>query len=135
MSLITWKSEYSVGISEFDSQHKVLVDLINKLHDAMKAGEGKQVLAVILEELIDYTKVHFREEEKYFGLHKYPEAASHIMEHEKLTRQVLEFQKDYTEGKSSMSIDVMSFLKNWLINHIAGVDKKYTQFFIAKGIR
>ena len=135
MALITWKDEFSVGVTEFDNQHKVLIDLINKLHDAMRAGTGKQALSEILEELVSYTKFHFANEEKHFSQYSYPEISSHKLEHDKLTRQVMEFQRDYNEGKSSMSIDVMSFLKDWLIKHIGGIDKKYTQFFNSKGVR
>jgi len=135
MSLITWKEEYSVGVAEFDNQHKKLIDLMNQLHDAMKSGMSKQALAPILSELIDYTKTHFGNEERMFSLHKYSDLNTHKREHEKLTQQVVEFQKDFQEGKTSISIDVMNFLRNWLVGHIAGVDKKYTQFFNSKGIK
>lgn len=134
MAIITWKNEYSVGVTEFDNQHKVLIDIINKLHDAMRAGIGKQALSVILEELVSYTKFHFANEERNFAQYSYPEINAHKLEHEKLTRQVIEFLRDYNEGKSSMSIEVMGFLKDWLMQHIGGVDKKYTQFFNSKNV-
>jgi len=135
MSLINWNKNYSVGVIEFDTQHKILIDLINKLHDSMKAGAGNTALAEILNELVNYTKIHFSNEEKHFAQFGYPETATHKIEHEKLTKQVLDFQKEYLEGKASMSIDVMNFLRDWLLEHIGGVDKKYTAFFNSKGIR
>lgn len=135
MSLIEWKADFSVGVAEFDNQHKKLIDLINKLHDAMRAGEGKKQLSGILEELVNYTKVHFANEEKYFGQYGYPDNSLHKLEHDKLTRQVIEFQRDYNDGKTTISIDVMNFLRTWLVDHIGGVDKKYTQFFNSKGIK
>lgn len=134
MALLDWKDEFSVGIAEIDRQHKVLIDLINKLHSAMRAGVGKRALSDILSELVEYTNTHFEHEEKMFLQYDYPERSTHHKEHEILTRQVLEFQNEYQEGRTSISIDVMDFLKDWLINHIAGSDKKYTQFFNAKGI-
>ena len=135
MSLLEWKDEFSVGVTEFDGQHKVLIDLINKLHDAMRAGVGRQALSDILSELVDYTKTHFENEEKLFLQYSYPESPAHRREHDALTKQVLEFQKEYQAGRTSISIDVMDFLKDWLLNHIAISDKKYTQFFNEKGIR
>ncbi len=135
MGLIDWKPEFSVGVTEFDNQHKKLIDLINKLHDAMRVGEGKKILSDILAELVDYTKVHFANEEKYFGQYGYSDINSHKLEHEKLTRQVIEFQRDYNDGKTSITIDVMNFLRTWLVEHIGGVDKKYTLFFNSKGIK
>ena len=45
MPLITWKDSFSVGIGTVDRQHRVLVDLINRLHDAMGHAQGQAVLA------------------------------------------------------------------------------------------
>jgi len=44
MSLIEWSPAYSVKVKKFDDQHKKLIELINQLHDAMKAGQGNAML-------------------------------------------------------------------------------------------
>jgi len=33
-----------------------------------------------------------------------------------------------------LSLDVMSFLKEWLVSHIKGIDKDYTQCFNENGL-
>jgi len=38
MSLIEWKDEFSVGVTEVDLEHRDLIDLINDLHAVMGAG-------------------------------------------------------------------------------------------------
>ena len=53
--LFPWSDTYSVQIGVIDMQHKGLVDLINELHQAMVAGQGKQELGKILSGLIKYT--------------------------------------------------------------------------------
>jgi hemerythrin-like metal-binding protein len=53
--LFPWSDTYSVKINMVDSQHKVLVDLINELHQAMMARKGKESLGVVLASLIKYT--------------------------------------------------------------------------------
>lgn len=45
MAFISWNDRIKVGIKEIDDQHKVLIDYINQLYDAMKARKGKEVLA------------------------------------------------------------------------------------------
>jgi hemerythrin len=34
MGLLKWEKRYSVGIEAVDHEHRELVDLINRLHDA-----------------------------------------------------------------------------------------------------
>jgi len=135
MAIIEWKDTYSVGIKSIDQQHKIWIGLINKLHDAMGKGEGKKILADIFEEVVDYTKTHLKNEEALFEKYGYPDTAAHKAIHAKLTQQVLEKQKEIQDGKSLMTMDVMTFLKNWLIDHIQNTDKKYTAFFISKGLQ
>ncbi|MGZ6208055.1 MAG: bacteriohemerythrin, partial [Syntrophales bacterium] len=62
MALITWTDALSVNIKETDTQHRRLIDLINKLHDSMKVGKGNDVLGPILSDPVKYTVSHFSTE-------------------------------------------------------------------------
>jgi hemerythrin len=134
MALILWSDGMSVGIQVFDNEHKQLVNLVNKLYDALMAGSAKKTMEDILKSLVNYTKIHFKHEEDYMTLHDYPEYVSHKKEHDELTAQVMDFYERYEAGKTSFSIELMTFLKDWLVKHILGSDKKYREFFIAKGV-
>lgn len=135
MTLITWDQKYSVGIEAFDNQHKILIKLINDLYDAMKAGEAKDKLSSVLEELVQYTVTHFASEEKMFDKYGYPETKEHKEEHKKFVGQVAAFQEDFESEKVTLTMDIMNFLKNWLFSHILGIDKKYTKFLNEKGVK
>jgi hemerythrin len=135
MALMTWSDNYSVNIKEIDAQHKKLVELVNELHDSMKAGKGKDVVGKILKDLAEYTVYHFSTEEKLFEKYFYPDARPHVREHQDLIEQVTKLISDFEKGNGVLPMDLMDFLKNWLINHIAKSDKKFTSFFNAKGIK
>ena len=135
MPLIIWNEGFSVNIKEIDEQHKKLFNLINMLHDAMKKGGDKEVLAEILQGLVDYTKYHFSTEEKYMSSFKYPDYHSHKAEHGEFIEKVLEFCKDFSEDKIGLSILIMPFLTDWLSNHILVNDKKYGSYFNKMGIK
>ena len=64
MAFITWKSDYSVGNDIMDKQHQVLVEMINKMHEAMKVGRGGMKQEKLLREMIDYSAMHFAAEEE-----------------------------------------------------------------------
>lgn len=133
--LFPWNDTFSVQIGIIDMQHKNLVSIVNELHQAMAAGQGKQELGRILSSLIKYTQVHFKTEESFMESHRYPKYIVHKSEHEELTKTVLDFQSKFQEDEVGLTVEVMDFLKTWLSQHILGSDKKYTPFLNAKGVR
>ena len=136
MPLMTWTEKMSVGVKVLDDDHKKLVSMLNELHDGLQAGHGKEALGKILDGLINYTKIHFGREEQFFAKTAYADSAAHKKEHDELTRQVIDVQQKYKSGAvSTLSLEVMNFLKNWLIQHIQGSDKKYGPHLNAKGIQ
>jgi hemerythrin len=135
MPLMNWKPEFSVGIGSIDAQHTKLISLINNLHEAMNRGEGKAVVGTILTELIQYTKTHFAFEEELFKKHAYAGYAKHKAAHDALTGKVLDLHEQFKSGKSAMTIEVMTFLKNWLQDHILVTDKAYSAYLVGKGVK
>ena len=134
MALFNWNASYSVNVRELDEQHKVLIKLINELHDAMKVGKGKEALGPVLKELVDYTVYHFGHEEKLFSGNGFPDSKQHKEIHAKLVEQVRDIQRNYESGNTVLTMEVMNFLKEWLSGHIMGTDKKYSSYLNAKGI-
>lgn len=136
MAIMQWNEKMSVGVSMFDTEHKKLIDLVNELHDGIQAGKAPDSLAKVLAGLITYTATHFKHEEEFFAKTGYPASADHKKEHDDLTKQVLDIQAKVAAGATGMlSLEVLAFLKKWLINHIQGSDKKYGPHLNAKGIR
>jgi hemerythrin len=131
--LFTWQPEYSVKIGVIDEHHKRLLALVNELHDAMRQQKGRAVLAATLNELICYTQAHFSAEEVLMEAFGYPESLQHRIEHDRLTRTVLEFQQQFMRGQVHISAQLMEFLKSWLVQHILGSDQKYVEFFAERG--
>jgi len=135
MALINWESSFSVNVAEIDSQHQKIVGFINDLNDAMKQGKGKDALGSILNELINYTATHFKYEEQYFEKFGYPETAAHKQHHAKLVSEVIAFRDGFQSGKLGVTVEVLTFLVNWLKNHILVEDKKYTSCFNSNGLK
>ncbi len=135
MALMEWRESYSVGIPSIDEQHKKLVSLINELAEAMHNKKGKEVLKGIIDEMAKYAVYHFQTEEKYMKEFDFPGYDEHKKEHDSFVEKVKEFQKEYEEGKSLLTVEILMFLRDWLIKHILGTDKKYGPFLIEHGVR
>src|SRR4051812_47523617 len=123
--MFEWSATYSVGVGSVDAQHQNLFAIARELHAAMVAGQGKAALGRILDRLVQYTAVHFAHEERLMRLHDYPDAAAHKAEHDALTKQVLKFQADFNSGKATITVQLLTFIKEWLEKHIKGSDLKY----------
>lgn len=132
MSLIEWGPQIAVGHPEIDAQHQKLIDLVNRLHDAMSKGKGKDALGQILVELEDYTKYHFGIEEALMAKHVYSGTLAHKQKHKELIGQLAALMAEYKKGKLTVTMETMDFLKSWLTDHIMGMDKKLSQFLSAQ---
>ena len=134
MGAFEWTEIYAVKVAGFDRQHRTLFRTVNELHEALRAGHGKDVVGKVLQRLIDYTASHFADEEAAMEKNGYPEFGSHKAEHKALVEQVLKFQKDFQAGKPGVTTSLLPFLQKWLSNHIMQTDKKYGPFLNEKGI-
>jgi hemerythrin len=132
--MFEWKNEYAVGIGSIDAQHQGLFAIGRELYAAMSAGQGKSVLARLLDRLVQYSTVHFAHEERLMQLHHYPDFARHKAEHDALVKQVVAFQTEFNGGRATMAVQVLHFLKDWLEKHIQETDFAYVPYLKAQKV-
>ncbi|MBF0426676.1 MAG: bacteriohemerythrin [Magnetococcales bacterium] len=133
--LMAWSDQLSVNIREMDQQHRRLVDMVNEIYIAVRAGEIERGLKTILPELVNYTVKHFRDEEALFSSHGFPDTQRHKQEHVKLVNRVGEFLKRLEKGGDrAAALELLGFLKSWLVEHIMGTDSQYGRYLNSKGI-
>ena len=135
MAFFVWDEKFSVGVPSIDAQHKKLISLTDRLHEAMKSGKGNDALAEVLDSLIDYTVTHFAYEEKLMSANAYPGYLAHKVIHDNLTAKAKSIRDSWREGKPMVTVDLMNFLKTWLTDHIHGEDKKYSTLLREKGVQ
>ena len=133
--MFQWCDDYSVKVPSIDAQHRKLVEMLNELHDGMTTGKGAERLGTLLEGLVDYTVKHFAYEEQLFAEHGYPQAQAHISEHQRLVTQVADFKQKFEAGQAHINMQLMKFLKDWLIKHILGSDKAYSGYLVERGVK
>lgn len=126
--LIQWTSSLELGIPLVDAQHRTLCSYINALHRAMQQHQSKQVLQELLVNLRDYTVTHFSTEEQYFGHSNYPDTEAHKKVHHNFVEKIKNFEQQVQKGSAMLSIELLDFLKDWLIKHIQGTDRQYVSF-------
>lgn len=128
MEIIKWTDKYLVGIKEIDNQHKGLVVIINELFNLMSQGKAKDNMNEIFIHLTEYTKKHFYTEELMLIKFAYKDYTQHKKEHKIFIEKLNDLHKEFDNGKVTISIEILNFLKDWLLNHILISDKKYAPF-------
>jgi hemerythrin-like metal-binding protein len=134
MTLMTWGPILEVGFGDIDVQHRKLVDLVNELDDAMRAGRGQDVADAVLDDLVNYTIHHFAFEEQLMDEYQISSAAGHKAEHEQLVVEVNAFRARIQSGSAPLS-DLMALLQSWLTDHILKTDKALAKELLAKGAK
>ena len=135
MAYINWSEDFSVKVREIDDQHKYLVDRINELHQAMLDQKAREIQKAVIDAMVDYAVAHFEAEERYMRRVKFPGYPEHKKEHELFTAKAIELQERVNKSGFILSLEVLTFLKTWLQDHILGTDKKYSNHFNDNGIR
>ena len=123
---MAWSENYELGCDQVDSQHKRLFELVRDLVKACTEGYDTQVLNETITFLVQYTVLHFKDEEMFMINHNYPEYESHKLLHDdfKITVRNLVQEFNDTGSTSELSDNVNKVVVRWLINHIQREDKK-----------
>jgi hemerythrin len=130
MAFVEWKDSYTVSILDIDQQHKRLLDIINRLHDAMKAGSRREDIDKIVRDLLAYTQFHFRYEEEMLARSGYADLPAHKKVHRAMEGQVEKFGAEIASPRATLPLQLMSFLKDWLTKHILETDMRYSQHVV-----
>lgn len=128
MPFVEWDTSFNTGIAEFDEHHHYLVDLLNKTYDDYIFGAPDEAFADVLTGLVEYAGYHFAAENAWMREHSYPKEAEHTQEHDSFIQKITQFEQDFQNGNSSISLDVLTFLKTWLKHHILESDADYSRF-------
>ncbi len=132
---IEWSERFSVGIPSIDLQHRRLVDLLNRLQQAVATDQTTEVLQDIFDELLHYTVDHFGYEEKLLEEYGYPGTEKHQRQHAVLRKQVQTLRERHLNGELIFSDALVDFLKSWLKEHIQGSDREYGPFLQSHGVQ
>ncbi|MBI3444531.1 MAG: bacteriohemerythrin [Magnetospirillum sp.] len=120
---LKWGDNWLTGHPTIDSDHQKLVAYVNELSDAMMHSKGNSVLGDILDKLAAYVAEHFAREERIWAEAGLASLDRHRQAHAALAGKVVAFTEDFRHGKAALSMDMLSFLRDWLMDHVFKTDK------------
>ena len=131
--LFVWDNSCNIGIDEIDEDHQGLVDLINDLYEAMQDGTGGALLLPIFSALRHYTETHFAKEEQLMVECNAPDQDKHLQEHQRMMAKLADLESRHRKGEAAISLQTLTFLRDWLKNHIAKADYAFGRYLVDQG--
>jgi hemerythrin len=128
-----WREEFSVGIPEIDDQHRVLIDCVSLIEDAVTTQQRWSAVHAGLGRLVQFAQVHFAVEESLMRIHHYPGLAKHAEEHRRFSLDMEALQEKSL--RVDVSAEMVAFLQGWFDNHIMTSDKQYALYFPQEGVK
>lgn len=128
---VNWSDTYSMGIKIIDDQHKGLLNFVNELYNHSTGDEQyeRMYFAEVIQQAVQYVKNHFATEEKLMLGTKFPGYTEHKKAHDAFTIKVINTVRDFEAGKRLVLEKFTHFLKDWILSHIAVMDKQYSDYF------
>ena len=131
-----WTPDLELGVPIIDGQHKNLILRIQALLAALQSKRTMSALRECVRFLEQYTNEHFHTEERFIAEHGFPDAESHKKTHDHFRDNIAKagaFIQANPGSEKSLQL-VKSLLVNWYVQHIKGIDRKYIEYFRAKGV-
>lgn len=134
MRELKWNDSYSVGVKQFDDQHKMVIGVLNRVFKLFTINTQQDELKQVLSELATYARDHFKSEEQLLEKFKFHGLETHNAEHRLYERKIDELQVRFDAADEKVKTELLEFLADWWMGHIQGCDKDYTRFLNNCGV-
>jgi len=120
--------QVSVGHDDIDAEHRVQIGLIDALEKAVRGGRSGREVDELLEQVLDYSRVHFLSEQLLMRHHAYSGYEDHVQDHDRMVSALEELRAAHEEGKTAYGLDIIRRVRADLIAHIQGRDNELGRY-------
>jgi len=125
---VAWSDEYALDLPEIDEQHKFLFRLIDDVWRTVVSKADRDTTLGVISQLERYTVTHFAAEEAFMREQQYSLYHEHRAEHEKFVARIA-LEKASVKAGRPLSLELLHFLRDWLVLHIRFTDRAYADEF------
>lgn len=123
--IFPWNRNFETGIEEIDDQHRVLVDILNRLARDCAASPDAFQSSRVLDELLSYAAYHFRSEERIWNdcLGESEMVRNHHDAHQMFFVHIQMLRSSDADSRELLR-ELLEFLTHWLAFHILESDRR-----------
>lgn len=124
--VLQWSESFATGLEAVDRDHRLLIALLNHLHDILARGASHEQVGRVLRKVLEHTESHFAWEEAYIAQNGFPGLDTHRLLHQDLLKDLHQLLQDHANGRFDSLDDLLfNYLKYWLVDHIVHVDSMF----------
>jgi hemerythrin len=126
---------FQIGTEDMQAEHRSQFGMVDTLCDALRQGRDQSEIDDILEQVIDYTHVHFMAEQLLMRLHEYPDSRAHCLEHARVLEALQALREDVQAGTVTNTLDAIETIRTGLRAHIGESDLALSKFLGDCGVQ
>ena len=116
------------GARMVDDEHRVQVELIESLEEALSSSGDAAATEEILDRFREFTRLHFLSEELLMRLHAYPQHEAHLAEHHRMVEALGDLEGSVRDGSAGDALARVRSFKSTLLDHISNQDTELSRF-------
>jgi hemerythrin len=134
VTLLTWNHACKVGVRAMDDQHGILMDSINALRQALVRGAGREKISELLDEFIEFARMHFWSEEQLMAQTGFAGLEEHRADHHRMLAGLLQYAHRLQYGEKVQLRSLLCSLHHGFLDHIESMDQKYVPWLHEHGV-
>lgn len=115
--IFPWNDRFNMNEDEPDREHRQMINLANTFLNALTQGKAQPILDVVLNELQDYARTHFKNEERAMRVYDHSGFITMKDFNDVLIRELGMFRSTYVDGNLGMD-EVEPYVKEWVLRHM-----------------
>ena len=131
--MIKWQDDFKIHVEHIDEQHKHLFEIADAIHELLILPayiDRYDEIIHLINELKDYTKFHFAEEEKLMMELGYNKLFSHkVMHHDFIEKMENIDIYAIDENQTEWLLELLDYITNWITEHIIKTDKYVGEWY------
>ncbi len=129
-----WSSQFLLGFSPIDEQHKQLLNLIFYLQSTDIGEDDRDAMGSVLFKLLVFTETHLIYEEELLKLLGFKQIEKHLGQHEFMRLKTREIVYNHTKGLIYDKGEILDMLQGWWVSHILEEDMQYQPLLVEHGL-
>ena len=123
---LKWTDAMAMGIARVDEEHQRLLEIFNRVARAQGEAASQETVLACLDELDDYTRYHFPEEERLMHHWRLDPShrTMHLQAHESFRGFLRQARAFADEQTPEVTVELLAFLAQWLLQHVMEVDRR-----------
>jgi len=131
---IYWEPKFTVHVEELNTQHRKLFDITNQIIDIYNTHDSDfDKCNKVIEDLFEYSSAHFHAEQMIMMKSGYPACQQHFHAHYEFLDKLGDFIQSYKQQEENLSLNIVTFLSDWLYTHTTSIDLAYGKYLLKSG--